>query len=87
MTTKNALTINPDDPNASGNHRKNLVQSVDASLKRLNKVVISNSTLNAKKNHNHRAKNCHPDFALDPFPHPSSYADFQTSNAFSRGFR
>jgi hypothetical protein len=41
VTTKNALTTNPDDPNASGNHRKNLVQSVDASLKRLSKVVIS----------------------------------------------
>jgi aryl-alcohol dehydrogenase-like predicted oxidoreductase len=41
VTTKYALTTNPDDPNASGNHRKNLVQPVHASLKRLNKVVIS----------------------------------------------
>lgn len=31
---------NPDDPNASGNHRKNLVQSVEASLKRLNTSYI-----------------------------------------------
>jgi len=36
VATKYTLTTNPDDPNASGNHRKNLVQSVDASLKRLN---------------------------------------------------
>ena len=33
--TKYTLTANPDDPNASGNHRKNLVQSVEASLRRL----------------------------------------------------
>ncbi|MGB7955573.1 MAG: aldo/keto reductase, partial [Candidatus Nitrosopolaris sp.] len=31
---------NPDDPNASGNHRKNPVQSVEASLKRLNTRYI-----------------------------------------------
>lgn len=36
LATKYTLTTNPDDPNASGNHRKNLVQSIDASLKRLN---------------------------------------------------
>ncbi|MGB8936676.1 MAG: aldo/keto reductase [Candidatus Nitrosopolaris sp.] len=36
LATKYTMTTNPDDPNASGNHRKNLVQSVDASLKRLN---------------------------------------------------
>ena len=30
----------PDDPNASGSHRKNLVQSVDSSLKRLNTSYI-----------------------------------------------
>ena len=35
LATKYTLTTNPDDPNASGNHRKNLVQSVDASLRRL----------------------------------------------------
>src|SRR5918996_2722012 len=35
VATKYTLTTNSDDPNASGNHRKNLVQSVDASLKRL----------------------------------------------------
>jgi len=35
IATKYTLTMNPDDPNASGNHRKNLVQSVEASLKRL----------------------------------------------------
>jgi aryl-alcohol dehydrogenase-like predicted oxidoreductase len=40
LATKYTLTTNPDDPNASGNHRKNLVQSVDASLKRLNTQYI-----------------------------------------------
>ena len=41
LTTKYTLTTNPDDPNASGNHRKNLVQSVEASLKRLNTCYIN----------------------------------------------
>jgi aryl-alcohol dehydrogenase-like predicted oxidoreductase len=36
LSTKYTLSTNPDDPNASGSHRKNLVQSVEASLKRLN---------------------------------------------------
>lgn len=40
LATKYTITTNPDDPNASGNHRKNLVQSVDASLKRLNTNYI-----------------------------------------------
>jgi aryl-alcohol dehydrogenase-like predicted oxidoreductase len=40
LATKYTLTTNPDDPNASGNHRKNLVQSVDASLNRLNTNYI-----------------------------------------------
>ena len=40
VTTKYTMTTNPDDPNASGKHRKNLVQSVDASLKRLNTHYI-----------------------------------------------
>src|SRR6266849_5321107 len=40
VATKYTLTTNPDDPNASGNHRKNLVQSVDESLKRLNTHYI-----------------------------------------------
>ncbi len=35
LATKYTLTTNPDDPTASGNHRKNLVQSVEASLRRL----------------------------------------------------
>jgi aryl-alcohol dehydrogenase-like predicted oxidoreductase len=35
LATKYTLTTNPDDPNASGNHRKNMVQAVEASLKRL----------------------------------------------------
>lgn len=35
LATKYTLTMRPDDPNASGNHRKNMVQSVEASLKRL----------------------------------------------------
>jgi aryl-alcohol dehydrogenase-like predicted oxidoreductase len=40
LATKYTLTTNPDDPNASGNHRKNLIRSVDASLKRLNTPYI-----------------------------------------------
>ena len=35
LATKYTLTTRPDDPNAGGNHRKNLVQSLDASLRRL----------------------------------------------------
>jgi aryl-alcohol dehydrogenase-like predicted oxidoreductase len=35
IATKYSLTMNPRDPNGGGNHRKNLVQSLDASLKRL----------------------------------------------------
>lgn len=35
VATKYVLTANPDDPNASGSHRKNMVQSLDKSLKRL----------------------------------------------------
>lgn len=40
LATKYTLSMNPNDPNASGNHRKNLVQSVEASLKRLNTDYI-----------------------------------------------
>ena len=36
LATKYTLSMNEDDPNACGNHRKNLVHSVEASLKRLN---------------------------------------------------
>jgi len=35
LATKYTLTMRPDDPNAGGNHRKNLVQSLEASLRRL----------------------------------------------------
>jgi aryl-alcohol dehydrogenase-like predicted oxidoreductase len=35
LATKYTLNTNPNDPNAGGNHRKNLVQSVKASLDRL----------------------------------------------------
>lgn len=35
IATKYSLTMRPKDPNASGNHRKNMVQSVEDSLKRL----------------------------------------------------
>ena len=35
LATKYTLSMQPDDPNASGNHRKNMVQAVEASLKRL----------------------------------------------------
>ena len=40
LATKYTLTTNPNDPNASGSHRKNLLQSVNASLKRLNTAYI-----------------------------------------------
>lgn len=40
LATKYTLTTNPNDPNAGGNHRKNLIQSVNASLKRLNTEYI-----------------------------------------------
>lgn len=35
LATKYTLSTRPDDPNAGGNHRKNLVQSLEASLRRL----------------------------------------------------
>jgi aryl-alcohol dehydrogenase-like predicted oxidoreductase len=35
VATKYTLSMRPEDPNASGNHRKNLVQALDASLRRL----------------------------------------------------
>lgn len=35
VATKYTLTMNPDDPNASGSHRKNMVQALEASLERL----------------------------------------------------
>jgi aryl-alcohol dehydrogenase-like predicted oxidoreductase len=35
IATKYSLTMRPGDPNASGNHRKNMVQAVEESLKRL----------------------------------------------------
>jgi aryl-alcohol dehydrogenase-like predicted oxidoreductase len=40
LATKYSLSTNPDDPNASGSHRKSLAQSVNASLKRLNTSYI-----------------------------------------------
>ena len=40
LATKYTLNMAPDDPNGGGNHRKNLVQSLDASLKRLNTDYI-----------------------------------------------
>lgn len=40
LSTKYTLSTNPNDPNASGSHRKNLVQSVNASLKRLKTSYI-----------------------------------------------
>ena len=36
LATKYTLSMRGGDPNAAGNHRKNLVQALDASLKRLN---------------------------------------------------
>ena len=35
VATKYTLSPRPDDPNAGGNHRKNMVQALEASLKRL----------------------------------------------------
>lgn len=35
VATKYSLSTSPDDPNACGNHRKNMVQAVEKSLKRL----------------------------------------------------
>jgi aryl-alcohol dehydrogenase-like predicted oxidoreductase len=35
LSTKYSLTMRRGDPNASGNHRKNMVQSIEASLRRL----------------------------------------------------
>lgn len=35
LSTKYTLTTDPEDPNASGNHRKNLTRSLDLSLRRL----------------------------------------------------
>lgn len=40
LATKYSITTNPNDPNASGNHRKNLFQSVEESLRRLNTSYI-----------------------------------------------
>ena len=40
LATKYSLNTSKDDPNAGGNHRKNLVQSLDASLKRLGTEYI-----------------------------------------------
>jgi aryl-alcohol dehydrogenase-like predicted oxidoreductase len=35
LTTKYTMQLRPGDPNSAGNHRKNLVESLDASLRRL----------------------------------------------------
>lgn len=40
VATKYTLFMRRDDPNASGNHRKNMIQSLEASLKRLNTDYI-----------------------------------------------
>jgi aryl-alcohol dehydrogenase-like predicted oxidoreductase len=40
LATKYTLFMRRDDPNACGNHRKNMVQALDASLKRLNTDYI-----------------------------------------------
>jgi aryl-alcohol dehydrogenase-like predicted oxidoreductase len=47
IATKYSLTMNPMDPNGGGNHRKNLVQSLDASLKRLKTDYIDMYWLHA----------------------------------------
>lgn len=38
--TKFTLSTRPDDPNAGGNHRKNMVRALEASLKRLNTEYV-----------------------------------------------
>jgi aryl-alcohol dehydrogenase-like predicted oxidoreductase len=40
LATKYTLAMDPADPNACGNHRKNMAQAVEASLKRLNTEYI-----------------------------------------------
>jgi aryl-alcohol dehydrogenase-like predicted oxidoreductase len=40
ISTKYSLTTSPGDPNASGNHRKNMVRSLEASLKRMKTEYI-----------------------------------------------
>jgi len=40
VATKYSLFMRPGDPNSAGNHRKNMVQSLEASLKRLNTDYI-----------------------------------------------
>jgi aryl-alcohol dehydrogenase-like predicted oxidoreductase len=40
IATKYSLTDAPNDPNASGNHRKNMIRSVEGSLRRLNSDFI-----------------------------------------------
>jgi aryl-alcohol dehydrogenase-like predicted oxidoreductase len=40
IATKYTLNPRPEDPNSGGNHRKNMVQSLEASLKRLNTDYI-----------------------------------------------
>jgi aryl-alcohol dehydrogenase-like predicted oxidoreductase len=40
IATKYSLSTRPGDPNSGGNHRKNMVQSVEASLRRLNTDYI-----------------------------------------------
>ena len=40
IATKYSLTMRPGDPNASGNHRKNMMQSVEDSLERLDTDYI-----------------------------------------------
>ena len=40
LATKYSLSMRDGDPNASGNHRKNLIQSLEASLKRLKPIIV-----------------------------------------------
>jgi len=40
LATKYTSSMQPDDPNASGNHRKNMLRAVEASLRRLNTDYI-----------------------------------------------
>lgn len=40
LATKYSFTMRPEDPNSSGNHRKNIMQSIEASLRRLKTEAI-----------------------------------------------
>ncbi|MBI3205674.1 MAG: aldo/keto reductase [Myxococcales bacterium] len=56
LATKYTLSMDPTDPNASGNHRKNLVRSVEASLGRLGTDYIDLLWVHAWDDYTHYAE-------------------------------